>query len=110
MARRLSIEGAKVLACVEIQSYSSGLARNKVQCLDDFNIPLLLSHTVTNIEGQNRVEKVTVAQVDENRNIIEGTEKIFEVDTLLLSVGLIPENELSLSADTSRQKKQGANS
>ena len=94
MARRMTFEGAQVLACVELMPYSSGLTRNVVQCLDDFNIPLMLSHTVTEIHGRERVEGVTVAQVDARRKPIPGTEKRFACDTLLLSVGLIPENEL----------------
>lgn len=95
MARRMTWEGAEVLACVEILPYSGGLARNHVQCLEDFNIPLYLSHTVIDIKGKERVEEVIIAEVDEKRNVIKGTEKSFKVDTLLLSVGLIPENELS---------------
>lgn len=98
MARRLTLQGAKVLACVEIMPFSSGLNRNIVQCLNDYNIPLYLSHTVTDIKGRERLESVTVAKVDENRNPIKGTDMIFECDTLLLSVGLIPENELSIGA------------
>lgn len=98
MARRLTLEGADVLAVAELMPYSGGLKRNIVQCLDDFNIPLYLSHTVVNIEGHDRVEAVTIAQVDERFKPIKGTEKKFECDTLLLSVGLIPENELSKSA------------
>ena len=98
MARRLTLEGAKVAAVVEIMDYLSGLTRNRVQCLDDFGIPLLLSHTVTWIAGNNRVEGVKVARVDENKKPIPGTEQFFKCDTLLLSVGLIPENELSRSA------------
>ena len=97
MARRLTLEGAEVLACVEIKSQSGGLKRNIVQCLDDFNIPLMLSHTVTEIRGKERVESVTVAQVDECMKPILGTEIVLECDTLLLSCGLIPENELSKS-------------
>lgn len=95
MARRLSLEGSQVLACVELLPYSSGLTRNRVQCLDDFGIPLLLSHTVTKISGYPRLESVEVSQVDENRRPIPGTEQRFACDCLLLSVGLIPENELS---------------
>ena len=95
MARRMTMQGAKVLACVEIMPFSSGLNRNIVQCLNDFNIPLYLSHTVTNIEGDDRLTGITVAKVDERRNPIPGTEIHFDCDTLLLSVGLIPENELS---------------
>lgn len=95
MARRMVLEGAKVLACVEIMPYPGGLARNIVQCLQDFDIPLYLSHTITKIEGKERVEKVTVQEVNDRFEPIEGTEKVFDVDTVLLSVGLIPENELS---------------
>ena len=98
MARRMTLEGAKVLAVVELMPYSSGLKRNIVQCLDDFSIPLLLSHTVTKIEGRKRVEKITVSAVDEKRKPIPGTEITFDADTLLLSVGLLPENELSRKA------------
>jgi sarcosine oxidase subunit alpha len=98
MARRMTLQGAKVLACVEIMPFSSGLNRNIVQCLQDFNIPLLLSHTVIDIQGRGRLTGVTVAKVDENRAPIPGTEKHFDCDTLLLSVGLIPENELSEGA------------
>ncbi len=98
MARRLTLEGAKVLAVAEIMPYSGGLKRNIVQCLDDYGIPLLLSHTVVNIEGKERVEAVTVASVDENRKPVKGSELRFECDTLLLSVGLLPENELSRKA------------
>jgi NADPH-dependent 2,4-dienoyl-CoA reductase/sulfur reductase-like enzyme len=95
MARRLTLEGAKVNAVVEILSHSNGLPRNIQQCLIDFGIPLMLSHTVTEINGLNRVESVTISKVDENLNPIKGTEKTIECDTLLLSVGLIPENDLS---------------
>lgn len=98
MARRMTLEGAEVEAVVEIMPYSGGLSRNIVQCLDDFNIPLLLSHTVINIEGKDRVKAVTIAKVDENKKPIKGTERRIECDTLLLSVGLIPENELSINA------------
>lgn len=98
MARRLTLEGANVLAVAELMPYSGGLTRNIVQCLEDFNIPLYLSHTVVDIEGHDRVESVTIAQVDHRLKPIKGTEKKFECDTLLLSVGLIPENELSKSA------------
>ena len=99
MARRMTLEGAKVLAVCEIMPYSSGLKRNIVQCLDDFNIPLYLSHTLTKIEGQDRVTGVVVSQVDENRKPIAGTEMHFDCDTVLFSVGLIPENELTKSAN-----------
>ena len=98
MARRMTLEGAKVLACVEVMPYSGGLNRNIVQCLHDFDIPLYLSHTVTNIKGDRRLTGVTVQKVDGNRAPIPGTEIEFDCDTLLLSVGLIPENELSRTA------------
>lgn len=99
MARRMTFEGAKVLACVELMPYSSGLGRNVVQCLQDFDIPLLLGHTVTDIHGDERLTGVTIAAVDpETFKPIPGTEQHFECDTLLLSVGLIPENELSRQA------------
>jgi len=98
MARRMTFEGAEVLACVELMPFSSGLTRNVVQCLDDYGIPLLLSHTVTEIHGRERVEGVTVAQVDAQRRPVPGSERRFACDTLLLSVGLIPENELSKAA------------
>ncbi|MDO5022484.1 MAG: FAD-dependent oxidoreductase [Eubacteriales bacterium] len=98
MARRMTLQGAKVLACVEIMPYSSGLNRNIVQCLDDYNIPLYLEHTVTDIHGKDRVESVTISKVDKNRRPIPGSEFKIECDTLLLSVGLIPENELSQGA------------
>jgi NADPH-dependent 2,4-dienoyl-CoA reductase/sulfur reductase-like enzyme len=99
MARRLALEGAEVLAVVEILPYCGGLIRNKVQCLDDFGIPLFLRHTITNIEGKDRVQSVTIAEVNEEGMIIERSERKIECDTLLLSVGLIPENELSKMAD-----------
>ena len=95
MARRLTLEGAEVQAVVELMPFSGGLTRNIVQCLDDYNIPLYLSHTVIDIVGKERVEKVVIAKVDENRKPIPGTEKEYECDTLLLSVGLIPENDIS---------------
>lgn len=98
MARRLTLEGAKVEAVAEIMPYPNGLNRNIVQCLEDFNIPLLLEHTVIEIKGKDRLEGVILAKVDENRSVIRGTEKYIECDTLILSVGLIPENELSKSA------------
>ncbi|MEM1483894.1 FAD-dependent oxidoreductase [Oscillospiraceae bacterium PP1C4] len=99
MARRMTLEGAKVVAVVELMDFLAGLTRNRVQCLDDFGIPLLLSHTVTNIVGNERVEGVWVAKVDENKQPIKETEQFFKCDTLLLSVGLIPENELSRAAE-----------
>ena len=95
MARRMTLEGAEVLACVEVLPYSGGLNRNIVQCLEDYNIPLYLSHTIVEIKGDKRVEEVVVAKVDENRIPIKGTEFSLSCDTVLLSVGLIPENELS---------------
>ena len=95
MARRMTFLGAKVHACVELMPYSSGLKRNIVQCLDDFGIPLLLSHTVVDIHGREHLTGVTVAEVGEDRKPIPGTEKYYPCDTLLLSVGLIPENELT---------------
>lgn len=98
MARRMSLEGAEVLAVAEVMPFSGGLTRNIVQCLDDYGIPLYLSHTVTEIKGRNRVEAVVIAQVDENLRPVPGTEKEYRCDTLLLSVGLIPENELTRGA------------
>ena len=98
MARRMSLEGAKVVGCVELCPYSNGLNRNIVQCLNDYDIPLYLSHTITDIQGDKRVEKVIVSKVDEKNQPIPGTEMEFDVDTVLLSVGLIPENELTRSA------------
>lgn len=100
MARRMTFMGAKVLACVELMPFSSGLKRNIVQCLDDYNIPLILNHTVTNIHGKERLEGVTIAKVDEKtKKPIKGSEKTLDCDTLLLSVGLLPENELSKMAN-----------
>lgn len=98
MARRMTLEGANVKAVFEILPYPSGLPRNIEQCLNDYNIPLHLSHTVTDIHGNSRLTGVTVSKVDNNLNPIPGTEKVYDCDTLVLSVGLIPENELSLSA------------
>ena len=98
MARRMTLEGAKVLACVELMPYSSGLNRNIVQCLHDFDIPLYLSHTITDIQGKDRLERVVVSGVGPDRRPIPGTEMVFDCDTLLLSVGLIPENELTRRA------------
>ncbi|RHR51441.1 FAD-binding protein [Clostridium sp. AF18-27] len=95
MARRMTLEGAKVKVVAELMPYSGGLKRNIVQCLDDYGIPLKLSHTVVDIQGKERVTGVTIARVDENRKPIPGTEVNYSCDTLLLSVGLIPENELS---------------
>ncbi len=98
MARRMTLEGAKVQAVCEIMPYSSGLTRNIVQCLDDFGIPLYLSHTITKIEGKDRVAGVVVSAVDKDKKPIPGTEIRFDCDTVLFSVGLIPENELSKEA------------
>ena len=98
MARRMTLEGAKVKVVAELMPYSGGLKRNIVQCLNDFDIPLKLSHTVIDIEGKNRVEAVTIAEVGPDRKPIPGTEERYTCDTLLLSCGLIPENELSKSA------------
>ena len=98
MARRMTLEGAKVHAVAELLPYSGGLQRNIVQCLEDFGIPLLLSHTVVRIEGRERVTAVVLAQVDDQRRPIPGTEQTYPCDTLLLSCGLIPENELSRGA------------
>ena len=98
MARRLTLEGAHVQAVFEIQPYPSGLPRNVEQCLNDYGIPLYLSHTVTAVHGDNRLTGVTVSRVDEHLRPVPGTEKEYKCDTLILSVGLIPENELSLDA------------
>lgn len=95
MARRMTLEGAKVKVVAELMPYSGGLKRNIVQCLNDYDIPLKLSHTVVDIKGRERVEGVTIAEVDEKGKPIQGTEEFYSCDTLLLSVGLIPENELS---------------
>lgn len=99
MARRMTFEGAKVQCVAEVMPYSGGLKRNIVQCLDDYDIPLYLNHTVIDIEGNDRLTGVVIAEVDGDRKPISGTEKHYECDTLLLSVGLIPENELSKKAD-----------
>lgn len=99
MARRLTLEGSKVVAVVEIMDYLAGLTRNKVQCLEDFSIPLYMSHTVTRIVGNNRVEGVYIAEVDEHMQSKKESEVFVECDTLLLSVGLIPENELTKAAE-----------
>jgi len=98
MARRMSLEGAQVLGVAELMPYSNGLQRNIVQCLNDYDIPLYLSHTVTNIEGYPHLNKVTISKVDSTNKPIPGTEQSFEVDTLLLSVGLIPDNTLPIDA------------
>ncbi|MGF2144273.1 NAD(P)/FAD-dependent oxidoreductase [Vagococcus fluvialis] len=109
MARRMTLEGAEVLACIEVMPYSGGLNRNIVQCLHDFDIPLYLSHSIIDIKGNERLESITMAQIDANREVIPGTEEEIECDTLLLSVGLIPENELSRKMGvTMDQKTKGA--
>jgi thioredoxin reductase len=108
MARRLTLEGAKVLGVSEIMPYSNGLNHNIVQCLHDFDIPLYLSHTVTKTIGKSRLEKIEISQVDDNFNPIPGTEKIFEVDTLLLSIGLIPSNDLLKKLGLPVSKARGA--
>lgn len=105
MARRMTLEGAKVLAVVELMPYSNGLNRNIVQCLNDYDIPLYLSHTVTDIRGKRRVEQVVVSQVDDSRAPIPGTEMVFDCDTLLLSVGLIPENEVTKTAGIAMDRR-----
>ena len=108
MARRMTLEGAKVVACVELMPYSNGLNRNIVQCLNDYDIPLYLSHTITNIKGDKRVEGVTIMKVDDaTKKPIPGTEITFDVDTVLLSVGLIPENEISRAAGIEMDRQTG---
>jgi thioredoxin reductase len=107
MARRLTWEGCEVKAVVEILPYVSGLLRNQVQCLEDYNIPLITSYTVTKIHGKDRVQGVTISKVDRNFDRIIGSEKFIECDTLLLSVGLIPENELTLYAGADLSKNGG---
>ena len=107
MARRMTLEGAKVKLVAELMPYSGGLKRNIVQCLDDFDIPLKLSHTVVDIEGKEHITAVTIAQVDENRRPIKGTEERYTCDCLLLSCGLIPENELSTSAGVELSRVTG---
>jgi len=107
MARRLTWEGCKVKAVVEIQPYVSGLLRNQVQCLEDYDIPLITNYTVTKIHGRERVQGVTISKVDRNFDRIIGSDKFIECDTLLLSVGLIPENELTLQAGAELSKNGG---
>ena len=107
MARRMTLEGAKVEAVCELMPYSGGLARNIEQCLNDFGIPLMLSHTVVEIHGKDRVTGVTIAKVDERRRPIPETRQYIECDTLLLSVGLLPENELTKSADIALDRITG---
>ena len=108
MARRMTLEGAKVLGVAELMPYSAGLNRNIVQCLKDFNIPLYLSHTVKKVEGHSHLEKVTIAKVDEKMNFIEGTEMTFDVDTLLLSVGLLPNVDLLNNLPVRISRTRGA--
>ena len=107
MARRMTLEGAKVLAVAEIMPYSGGLRRNIEQCLNDFGIPLLLSHTVSRVDGRGRLTGVEIARVDGNRQVIPGTEQYYPCDTLLLSCGLLPENELSKSAGVELSRVTG---
>lgn len=107
MARRLTLEGATVLGVYELMPYSGGLARNKAQCLDDFGIPLHLSHTITEIRGDKRVEQVVVQAVDGSLRPVPGTQQLLDCDTVLLSVGLIPENELSRKADIAIDPRTG---
>lgn len=105
MARRMTLEGASVKGVIEVMPYSNGLNRNIVQCLNDYNIPLYLSYTVIDIIGKERLEKVIIAKVDKDRQPIKGTEIEFDVDTLLLSIGLIPENELSSKAGIEKDNR-----
>ncbi len=105
MARRMTLEGAQVLGVAELMPYSNGLTRNIVQCLMDFDIPLFLSHTITKTIGRGRLEKIEISQVDEHFQPIKGTEKLFEVDTLLLSIGLIPYNDLLDAFDIAANPK-----
>ena len=108
MARRMTLEGAKVLGVAELMPYSAGLNRNIVQCLKDFNIPLYLSHTVKKVEGLSHIEKVTIAKVDEKMNFIEGTDMTFDVDCLLLSVGLLPNVDLLNNLPVRISRTRGA--
>lgn len=107
MARRLVLEGSEVIGVLARGSYAAGLSRNVVQCLNDFDIPLMLQHTIIKINGKERVESVVVVETDENKRPIPGTEKTYECDTVLLSVGLIPENELSNNIGIEMDKKTG---
>lgn len=109
MARRCTLEGMKVLAVAEVLPYPSGLTRNRVQCLDDYNIPLFLRHTIIDIRGKERVEGATIAQIDEKWRPIPGTEKHYDCDTILFSVGLIPENELTNQAGAQISANGGPN-
>lgn len=108
MARRMTLEGAKVLGVAEIMPYSNGLRRNIAQCLEDFNIPLYLSHTVKEVKGKDHVEQVVICQVDENKNYILGSEKTFDVDTLILSVGLLPYNNVLEDLGVQMSSTKGA--
>ena len=108
MARRMTLEGAKVLGVAELMPYSNGLSRNIAQCLDDFNIPLYLSHTVKEVRGKDHVEKVVIAKVDEKFNYIPDSEMIFDVDTLILSVGLVPYNIILDGIGTKMSSTRGA--
>ena len=108
MARRLTLEGAKVLGVAELCAWSNGLNRNIVQCLEDYDIPLYLSHTVTMVKGKSRLEKVVISKVDENNSPIPGTEKEFECDTLILSVGLLPNNWLLNTINVPQSATKGS--
>src|SRR5574344_3125620 len=108
MALRLTLEGAKVLGVAEIMPWSNGLNRNMVQCLYDFGIPLYLSHTVSKVVGHNRLERIEISQVDENMQAIKGTEKSFDVDTLILSIGLVPNNNLLEKMGIAASRSKGA--
>ena len=107
VARRMTLEGAKVKAVVEINNYPSGLKKNIEHCLNDFNIPLILSSTIIDIEGKDRVESVTIAKVDKNKKLINGTQEVIPCDTLILCVGLLPENELSKNGNVKLSKITG---
>ena len=108
MARRMTLEGAKVLGVAELMPYSNGLSRNIAQCLNDFDIPLYLSHTVKEVRGKDHVEKVVIAKVDEKFNYVEDSEMIFDVDTLILSVGLVPYNIILEDIGTKMSSTRGA--
>ena len=108
MARRMRLEGAEVLGVAEIMPYSNGLNRNIVQCLQDYNIPLYLSHTVSKVIGKSKLEAIEISQVDARMQPIPGTEKRFEVDTLLLSIGLIPNNELLDAIGAEKSSTRGS--
>jgi pyruvate/2-oxoglutarate dehydrogenase complex dihydrolipoamide dehydrogenase (E3) component len=107
MARRIVLEGAEVMAVIERKDYSDGLVRNYVQCVEDYGIPMLYRHTIVDIKGKNRVESVTIARTDENKQPIEGTFSEIECDTILFSRGLIPENELSKEAGIELDRATG---